>query len=62
MAITPIIALLDLIAAGVQITVKMQQVFRDADAEGRNVSQAELLAAAEKSDRAKIRLDAAFSD
>ena len=60
MNVTPLIALLDLLAAGVRITSAMQEVFRNADAEGRNVTLEELQIASDKSDAAHDALKAAF--
>jgi len=47
-----LILLLDLIQAGVKINQSLQDAFRQADAEGRNVTHAELTAAADASDDA----------
>ena len=60
MNVTPLIALLDLLAAGVRITSAMQEVFRNADAEGRNVTLEELQIASDNSDAAHDALKAAF--
>ena len=60
--VSNLILLLDLISAGVRITTQMQKAFRNADAEGRNVNHAELVAAADASDAAFDQFQQTFTD
>ena len=52
---TSILLILDLWEANIRITAAMRKAFLDADAAGRDITAEELLAAADKTDRAVIR-------